>query len=158
MKIAMMGSGGVGGYYGARLQQAGEEVSFIARGAHAQAIRQRGLRVRSELGDALIQPARVFEKPAEIGPVDFVVLAVKLPDTEKAARDLAPLVGPQTAVVSLQNGVDKDDVLTQAVGREHVIGGVTHIGVVIGEPGVIVHTGKLARMTLGEMDGSRSER
>ncbi|HEX9578242.1 MAG TPA: 2-dehydropantoate 2-reductase [Myxococcales bacterium] len=158
MKIAMMGSGGVGGYYGARLAQAGHEVSFIARGAHAEAIRRNGLRVKSELGDAHLQHARVFESPAQAGKVDLVVLAVKLFDTEDAARAIGPMIGPATLAVSLQNGVDKDEVLSKAVGREHVIGGVTHIGVIIGEPGVIVHTGKLARVTLGELDGSRTPR
>jgi 2-dehydropantoate 2-reductase len=158
MKIAMMGSGGVGGYYGARLAQAGNEVSFIARGAHAQAMRSQGLRIQSELGDALIHPARVFENPAQVGPVDLVVLAVKLWDTEEAARAIGPMIGPSTMAVSLQNGVDKDEILSRAVGREHVLGGVTHIAAVVGEPGVIVHTGKLQRVTLGELDGSRTPR
>jgi 2-dehydropantoate 2-reductase len=155
MKIVMMGSGGVGGYYGARLQQAGHEVSFVARGAHAEAMRRSGLRIRSELGDAHV-PARVLADPAEAGPADLVVLAVKLWDTEAAARAVARV--PGAAAVSLQNGVDKDDVLAAAMGRERVLGGVTHIGAVIAEPGVIAHTGKLARVTLGELDGSRSPR
>jgi 2-dehydropantoate 2-reductase len=158
MKIAMMGSGGVGGYYGARLAQSGHEVSFIARGAHGEAMRKNGLRVKSELGDAHLPRPRVFEKPAQAGKADLVVLAVKLFDTEDAARAIGPMIGPSTLAVSLQNGVDKDEALVQSVGREHVIGGVTHIGVVVGEPGVIVHTGKLARVTLGELDGSRSPR
>jgi 2-dehydropantoate 2-reductase len=158
MKIAMMGSGGVGGYYGARLAQSGHEVSFIARGAQGEAMRKSGLRVKSELGDLHLQPVRVFENPAQVGQVDLVVLAVKLWDTEKTAASLGPMIGPQAAVVSLQNGVDKDEILSRAVGREHVIGGVTHIGVVIAEPGVIAHTGKLARVTLGELDGSQSKR
>jgi len=154
----MMGSGGVGGYYGGRLAQAGHEVSFIARGAHGEAMRKNGLRVKSELGDTHLQPVRVFENPAQVGQVDLVVLAVKLWDTEKAAAALGPMIGPTTTAVSLQNGVDKDEILSRAVGGEHVIGGVTHIGVVVAEPGVIAHTGKLARVTLGELDGSRSKR
>src|SRR5438270_1585010 len=158
MKIAMFGSGGVGGYYGARLAQSGQEVTFIARGAHGRLMREKGLRIKSEVGDALIQPVRVIEDPAQAGVQDLVVVGVKLWDTESAARSLAPMVGPQTAVVSLQNGVDKDDVLAAHLGREHVIGGVTHIAAVISEPGVIAHTGKLARVTIGELDGSGSDR
>jgi 2-dehydropantoate 2-reductase len=158
MKIVMMGSGGVGGYYGARLAQAGNEVTFVARGPHLQAIRRSGLRVKSELGDAHVQPARAVEDPAQAGPADAIVVSVKLWDLESAAQAIRPLVGAQTVVVSLQNGVDKDDVLARAVGKEHVIGGVTHIGAVIAEPGVIAHTGKLQRVTVGELDGRRSAR
>ncbi len=158
MKVLMMGSGGVGGYYGARLAQAGHEVVFVARGAHAEAIRRSGLRVKSELGDALVQPARVVEDPAQAGTADLVVVAVKLWDSETAARSLQPIVGAQTTALSLQNGVDKDEVLAKALGRAHVIGGVTHIGAVIAEPGVIVHTGKLQRITLGELDGQSRPR
>ncbi|HUJ24409.1 MAG TPA: 2-dehydropantoate 2-reductase [Myxococcales bacterium] len=158
MKIAMLGSGGVGGYYGARLAQAGNEVTFVARGKHAAAMREHGLRIRSEAGDAHLQPARVVENTADAGAQDLVVVAVKLWDSEAAAQSAKPMVGPQTTVVSLQNGVDKDDVLAAAVGRERVIGGVTHIGATIAEPGVIAHTGRLARVTIGELDGARSER
>ena len=155
MKIVMMGSGGVGGYYGARLQQAGHAVSFVARGAHAEAMRKSGLRIRSELGDASLR-VTVFDDPAQAGPSDLVVVAVKLWDTESAARAVARV--PGAAVVSLQNGVDKDDVLAAAVGRDRVLGGITHIGAVIAEPGLIAHTGKLQRVTLGELDGSKTPR
>ena len=155
MKIVMMGSGGVGGYYGARLQQAGHEVAFVARGAHAEAMRKNGLRIRSELGDAQLS-VRVLEDPAQAGPADLAVVAVKLWDTEAAARAVARV--PRAAVVSLQNGVDKDEVLAGALGRDRVLGGVTHIAAVIAEPGVIAQTGKLQRVTLGELDGSRTPR
>ena len=158
MKMVMMGSGGVGGYYGARLAQAGHEIVFVARGAHASAIRSGGLRVKSELGDVLVQPARVVEDPAQAGVADLIVVAVKLWDSEPAAAAIRPIVGAQTTVVSLQNGVDKDGVLAAAVGREHVIGGVTHIGAIIAEPGLIAHTGKLQKITLGELDGGSSPR
>ena len=158
MKIAMMGSGGVGGYYGGRLAQAGEEVTFIARGKHAEAMRAQGLRIQSEAGDALVRPVRVAEDPRQAGVQDLVVVAVKLWDLEAAAQALQPLVGADTAVVSLQNGVDKDDVLARAVGGGHVLGGVTHIFAVIASPGVIAHTGKLARITIGELGGGRSDR
>ena len=155
MKIVMMGSGGVGGYYGARLQQAGHEVTFVARGAHAEAMRRAGLRIRSELGDLQMR-VQVVEDPGQAGAADLAVVAVKLWDTEEAARGVARI--PSAAAVSLQNGVDKDDVLAAAVGRERVLGGITHIGAVIAEPGTIAHTGKLQRVTLGELDGSRSAR
>jgi 2-dehydropantoate 2-reductase len=158
MKILMMGSGGVGGYYGARFVQAGNEVTFVARGAHAHAIRGQGLRIRSELGDVHLHPARVVESPKAAGTPDLVVVAVKLWDSEAAARAIAPAVGPSTTVLSLQNGVDKDEVLARAVGAGRVIGGTTHIGVSIAEPGVIVHAGRLQRVTVGELDGSRSPR
>jgi 2-dehydropantoate 2-reductase len=158
MRLAMMGSGGVGGYFGARLAQAGQEVTFIARGAHAEAMRRQGLRVQSGSGDFQVQPVRVVEDPAQAGTVDAVILAVKLWDSETAARAIVPMVGPATTVVSLQNGIAKDELLARAVGREHVIGGVTHVAAVIAEPGVIRHTGTLQRVTLGELDGSTSAR
>jgi 2-dehydropantoate 2-reductase len=158
MRFVMMGSGGVGGYYGARLAQKGNEVVFVARGAHARAMREKGLSIQSETGNAVIRPAAVVEDPAQAGVPDVIVVAVKLWDSEPAARAIASIVGPKTAVVSLQNGVDKDEVLAKAVGRAHVIGGVTHIFAVIAEPGVIVQTGKLQRVTIGELDGGRSDR
>src|SRR3990172_11512676 len=101
----MMGAGGVGGYYGARLALAGHEVSFVARGAHAEAMKRSGLQVRSELGDVCLNPAAVVTDPQQVGPVDLVVLAVKLWDTEVAARAILPMIGAATSVVSLQNGV-----------------------------------------------------
>jgi 2-dehydropantoate 2-reductase len=155
MKIVMMGSGGVGGYYGARLQQAGHQITFVARGAHAEAMRRSGLRIRSELGDATLE-VRVVDEAAQAGAADLVVVAVKLWDTENAARAIARV--PGAAAVSLQNGVDKDEVLARALGHDRVLGGITHIGAVIAEPGVVAQTGKLARVTLGELDGSRTAR
>jgi 2-dehydropantoate 2-reductase len=154
MKVLIFGSGGVGGYYGARLQEAGHEVAFVARGAHAAAMRSKGLRVQSALGDIQLQ-AKVVEAPER---ADYVLVAVKLWDTEAAAKAIAGVVDAQTTVLSLQNGVDKDDVLADAVGKDRVIGGTTHIGTVIGEPGVIIHTGKMAKVTLGEVSGGTSER
>jgi 2-dehydropantoate 2-reductase len=159
MKFVMMGSGGVGGYYGARLQQAGHDVVFVARGAHAQAMREKGLTIRSaELGDARLAKAHVVEDPRQAGAPDVVVVAVKLWDSESAAQQIRPIVGAQTTAVSLQNGVDKDEILARAIGREHVIGGVTHIAAVIAEPGVIAHTGKLQKVTLGELEGKSTGR
>jgi 2-dehydropantoate 2-reductase len=158
MKIAIMGSGGVGGYYGARLAASGNEVHFVARGEHARAMRDRGLRIESGAGNLELSPVRVAEDPREIGSADLVVIAVKLWDTEAAARAIVPLVGPSTAVVSLQNGVEKDDLIASIVGRERLVGGVTWIIARITEPGVIAHVGTMHRVAIGELDGSESER
>jgi 2-dehydropantoate 2-reductase len=154
MKILIFGSGGVGGYYGARLQQAGHEVTFVARGAHAAAMRAKGLRIQSQLGDATLQ-VKVVEKPE---PAELIVVSVKLWDTEATAALLKPVVNAQTSVISLQNGVDKDEIFGAALGADRIVGGVTHIGATIAEPGVIAHTGKLARVTVGELKGGTSER
>ncbi len=158
MKIAIMGSGGVGGYFGARLAAAGEDVSFIARGPHLAAIRDKGLIVKSGAGDVTIKPAQATDDPGTIGPVDIVLFAVKLYDTENAGKMLAPLIGPETGVVDLQNGIDGEDELAAIVGREHVIGGVAYISVMIEEPGVIRHVGSGAKLTFGELDRRKSER
>jgi 2-dehydropantoate 2-reductase len=158
MRIAVMGSGGVGGYLGGRLATSGEDVIFIARGAHLAAIRAHGLRIGSALGDASAQPARASDDPASVGPVDLVIFAVKLYDTEAAAVATRPMVGPATGVVTFQNGVDSADVLLRALGREQVIGGVAQIASVIAEPGVIRHTGTMARFAVGELDGRASAR
>lgn len=157
-KIAVMGTGGVGGYFGARLAASGQDVHFIARGPHLAAIRANGLRVKSAAGDIIIKPAQATGDPADIGPVDIVLFAVKLYDTDSAGRMLAPLIGPETGVVDLQNGVDGEDELASIVGREHVVGGVAYISARIEEPGVILHVGKGAKLAFGELDGQRSSR
>ena len=157
-RFAIMGSGGVGGYFGGRLAQAGFDVSFIARGAHLAAIREQGLRINSSLGDAHIQPARATDNPADIGPVDYVLFATKLWDTESAGEACRPLIGPETAVISLQNGVEAEDQLSRILGAAHVMGGVSGISVVIAAPGVIDHAGKFATILFGEMDGSSTAR
>jgi 2-dehydropantoate 2-reductase len=158
MRIAVMGSGGVGGYVGARLAAAGQDVTFVARGTHLAAIREHGLALRSALGDVLIRPAQASDDPAAIGPVDLVIFAVKLYDTEAAAAATRPLIGPHTGVVTLQNGVDSTELLARVLGRDHVIGGVAQIAAVIDQPGVIRHTGTMASFVFGELDGARSER
>ena len=158
MRIAVMGSGGVGGYVGGRLAAAGQDVTFVARGAHLAAIREHGLALRSALGDVLIRPAQASDDPAAIGPVDLVIFAVKLYDTGAAAAATTPLLGPGTGVLTLQNGVDSTDLLGRVLGPAHVIGGVAHIAAVIEEPGVIRHTGTMASFAFGELDGTRSER
>lgn len=158
MKLAVMGTGGVGGCFGARFAAAGEDVAFIARGAHLAAIRERGLEVQSELGDVHIHPARASDDPREVGRVDFVLFCVKLWDVEAAGEAIRPMVGPETAVIALQNGVDAEERLARILGPGPVLGGVAHISGVIREPGVIRHTGKLAKLFFGELGGRESAR
>jgi len=153
MRIAIMGSGGVGGYYGARLAKAGHDVHFVARGAHAESMRMRGLLVRSDAGDLQLERVSVVEDPKEIGSADLVVIAVKLWDTDDAARAIVPLVGPDTTVISLQNGVEKDEVIAAIVGKEHLVGALTYIIARIVEPGVISQSGTLHRVIVGELGG-----
>lgn len=158
MRIAVMGSGGVGGYFGARFALAGFEVRFVARGAHLAAIRENGLRVESALGDMHVASPQVTDDPRAAGPADIVLLGVKLWDTESAARALAPLVGPATAVVSFQNGVQKDEVLSRVLGHKSVMGGACYVAATIASPGVIRHLGTMQKLVFGEHDGSRSAR
>jgi len=157
MKIAVVGAGGVGGYFGGRLAEAGADVAFLARGAHLEAMRTRGLRILSPKGDLHLPRVSAAGSPAEIGPVDVVLFAVKLYDTESALALLPPLLAPNTAVVPLQNGVDSVATLTRAIGREHTAGGTCYVSAVIAEPGVIKHTA-MDQLLFGEIDGSRSPR
>ncbi|UCH53258.1 MAG: 2-dehydropantoate 2-reductase [Pseudomonadota bacterium] len=158
MKILIFGSGGVGGYFGGRLAASGEDVTFLARGEHLQALRQDGLYIQSALGDLHLRSVQATDDPASVGPVDLILVGVKLWDTEAAAKAIAPIVGPNTAVVSFQNGVDAVDVFTRALGRERVMGGIAHIAAVIERSGVIRHNGTMQRLTFGELDGSKSAR
>lgn len=158
MRIAIMGAGGVGGYLAARLAAARQEVAVIARGAHLAAVQAQGLKLTSALGDVTVRPAAASDDPAEIGPVDLVAFAVKLYDTEAAAAATRPLIGPGTGVVTFQNGVDSTGVLIRTLGREHVLGGVAQIAAVIAEPGLIRHTGTMARFAFGELDRRPSPR
>ncbi len=147
MKIAMMGSGGVGGFFGGRLADAGYDVSFIARGAHLAALRERGLTIEN-----------APQGNIHVGKVDLVILSVKLWDTEAAAKAILPIVGPETGVVSLQNGVIKDDILRKVLGDRAVMGGVGYVATHIARPGVIHQVGTMQRIVLGEYDGRESER
>ena len=158
MKIAIIGAGGVGGYFGARLQQAGADVGFVARGAHLEALRREGLKVESPLGDIHLPRVHVTDNAADLGRADIVWLAVKLWDTEAAIRSMRSVVGPDTGIISFQNGVQKDDVLRQAFGDAAVMGGVGYIAANIDRPGVIKHTGTMQRLIFGEYDGRRSRR
>jgi 2-dehydropantoate 2-reductase len=158
LRFAVMGSGGVGGYFGARLAAAGYDVSFVARGPHLEALRARGLAVRSPLGDLQLATAQATDDTAGVGVVDVVLVAVKLYDVEAAARQCLPLVGPRTLVVSFLNGIDSEDVLASTIGRGHVAGGVARISANIAEPGVIDHHGRFASLEFGELEGGGSER
>lgn len=157
MRIAIIGAGGVGGYFGARLQAAGSDVAFVARGAHLAALRERGLRVESPKGDLHLARVEATDNPETVGVVDAVLLTVKMYDLDDASRRLAPLIGRHTAVITLQNGVEAVDIVAGHVGREHVAGGVAYIAAVIAEPGVIRHT-SLDSLIFGELDRRRSER
>jgi 2-dehydropantoate 2-reductase len=152
-----MGSGGVGGYFGARLVQGGADVTFIARGAHLAAMRANGLAVE---GPEPIRLPRVnaTDDPGTIGPVDIVLFSVKLWDIESAARSLLPIMTPQTGIISFQNGVQKDDTLRAVFGADAVMGGVAYMATTIGRPGVIAQPGTMQRMLFGEYDGRRSSR
>ncbi|ARS90888.1 2-dehydropantoate 2-reductase [Natrarchaeobaculum aegyptiacum] len=157
MKLAVFGAGGVGGYLGARLADAGHEVHLLARGDHLAALQTGGLRVESVAGDTTVDiPAT--DDPAAIGPCDVVLFCVKSYDTREAAADLEPLLDEHTAVVSLQNGVDNEQWLAEEIGRDHVVGGVAYIFSTISEPGVVAHTGGPARFVYGELDGQRTAR
>lgn len=159
MKIAMMGSGGVGGYFGARLAEGGADVTFIARGEHLAVMNKNGLKVDStELGDALLHPVQATDNPSDVGPMDYVIIAVKLWGTEEIAKAIKPMVGPNTTVVSLQNGVESDDIIANIIGREHLICGIAQIASSISEPGVIYHLGTMQRIVLGELGGGLSDR
>jgi 2-dehydropantoate 2-reductase len=150
MRIAAMGAGGVGGYFGARLQQAGHEVAFFARGKHLQAIRSQGLSVESPHGSARLQ-VKVFENPAEAGVADIVLFAVKLWDTESAAAQIKPIVGPHTVVIPFQNGVESIERLRKVLPERAVMGGSAYIATHIKSPGVIEHTGQMARIQFGSL-------
>ncbi len=149
MHIVFVGAGGVGGYFGARLIAAGARVSFVARGRHAQAIAEQGLRVTSPLGDLLVRPHTVAADPATLEPADIVVFAVKLPDAQAAAMSLKPLVRPGSVVLPLQNGVDVADLLGTALGPEAVALGAAYIATKIAAPGFIEHGEPFARLRFG---------
>jgi len=157
MKIAIMGSGGIGGYYGAMLQNGGADVTFIARGAQLEALARSGIVVEG-IQPVQLPKVQATDDPATIGPVDIVIFAVKLRDTESAARAILPVLKDGTGVISLQNGVQKDDMLAPIVGREHLLGGAAYIGVSIARPGAIRKAGTPERLAFGEFDNKVSKR
>ena len=158
VRIAIMGSGGVGGYFGARLARGGADVTFVARGAHLAAMREHGLTIESAHEPIHLPKVNATDDPKSIGPVDVVLFCVKLWDTESAARSLVPVMGPRSAIISLQNGVQKDDTLRAMFGNEAVMGGVGYMATTVARPGVIAQTGSLQRLIFGEYSGQRSAR
>jgi 2-dehydropantoate 2-reductase len=158
MRIAVIGAGGVGGAFGAALAKAGADVTFVARGAHLAAMQRNGLRVEGGRGETVISPVQATDDPATIGPVDFVMFCVKLWDVESAGARIRPLIGPATAVIPFQNGIDAAERLIPILGAPAVMGGVAQISATIVEPGVIRQTGTFMRLVFGELAGGRSER
>jgi 2-dehydropantoate 2-reductase len=153
MRIATMAAGAVGGYFGARLAAAGHDVFFIARGAHRDAMLKNGFKIESVHGDVHLPKPNVIDDPAKVGPVDVVLFAVKLWDTEKAAEETRPLLGPNTRVITLQNGVDSYERIAPIVGPERAIPGVTYVVAVIDRPGVIKQASKFQSIICGTHDG-----
>jgi 2-dehydropantoate 2-reductase len=153
MKIAAMAAGAVGAYFGGRMQAAGHDVAYIARRAHLEALRKDGLKIESVHGDLHLPKVNATDDPKQIGPVDIVLLAVKLWDTETAAELAKPLVGPNTRVITLQNGVDSYERVSGILGKEQTCPGTAYIAAVLGGPGVMRHTSKFATMRVGRMDG-----
>jgi 2-dehydropantoate 2-reductase len=158
MRIAVIGAGGVGGAFGAALAKGGADVTFLARGAHLKAMRENGLKVLGPRGDIHLQPTKATDDPAAIGAVDVVLFCVKLWDVETAGAAIKPLVGRNTAVIPLQNGIDASERLIPILGKDAVMGGVAQISATIAEPGVIRQTGTFMRLVFGELDGRPSAR
>ncbi len=158
MKIAIFGAGGVGGYYGGLLARHGQDVTFIARGEHLRAIRRDGLQVKSIHGDFNIQPALATDNPAEIGPVDLVLICTKTYSMEPVLKEIPQLVGESTAVISLQNGIDAAEQLGATVGTPRVLGGATWLSSAVESPGVIRQVSQFRRVVIGELDGTRTSR
>ena len=158
MRIAVIGTGGIGGPYGASLAKAGVDVTFVARGAHLAAMRENGLRIEGDRGETHIRPAQATDDIAGIRTVDVILFCVKLWDVEPAAEQLRAIIGPQTAVIPLQNGIDAAERLIRILGSEAVMGGMAFVTGTIVAPGVIRQTGSYQRMTFGELDGRISKR
>jgi 2-dehydropantoate 2-reductase len=158
MRIAVIGTGGIGGPYGAALAKAGADVTFVARGAHLAAMHENGLRIEGDRGETHIRSAQATDDIAGIGTVDFVLSCVKLWDVEEAAEQIRPIVGPHTAVIPLQNGIDAAERMIRILGDEPVMGGMAFVTGTIVAPGVVRQTGTYQQMTFGELDGRLSER
>jgi 2-dehydropantoate 2-reductase len=158
MRIAVIGAGGVGGGFGVALAKAGADVTFLARGAHLAAMKRTGLKVGGGRGDTHLVPTQATDNPAEIGKVDIVLFCVKLWDVDSAGAHIKPLIGANTAVIPLQNGIDAPERLVAILGPDAVMGGVAQISASITEPGVVHQVGTFMRMIFGELNGKRSRR
>jgi 2-dehydropantoate 2-reductase len=151
MRIAVIGAGGVGGYFGGRLAAAGNEVQFLARGRHLAAMREKGLRIESANGTFAVAHPNATDDPAQLQPAEVVLVTVKLWDLAQTGRDIAPIVGADTVVIPFQNGVEAVELLAEAIPRERIAGGVAYIAATIREPGLITTTGKMAKLRFGPM-------
>ena len=158
MRFAIFGVGAVGGYFGGRLAQAGEDVTFIARGDHLNVLRTKGLRLDSVKGDVILSPVAVLDDPAKVGPVDVVLLGIKTWQVPSAAKAIQPLIGRDTIVLPLQNGVEAATQLSEVLGDENICGGLAKIVCFLDSPGHIRHTGMDPYIGFGELDNRRSER
>ena len=158
MKILIMGTGGVGGYYGGLLAQHGQDVTFIARGTHLDAIQREGLIVKSVHGDFTVYPANATEDPVEAGEMDLILFCVKTYNTDEAARAIRPTIGSKTIIMSLQNGIDVAERIGNLVGMEHILGGVTWLSSAVEAPGVIRQVSQFRRIVFGELTGGLSKR
>ena len=158
MKILIMGTGGVGGYYGGLLAGQGNDVTFISRGAHLYAMRHEGLKVHSVHGDFTVSPVNATDDPLNVGPVDLILFCVKAYGTDEAAQAIRPAMGLHTVVLSLQNGIDAAERIGNVIGMEHVLGGATWLSSAVEAPGAIRQVSQFRRVVLGELDGTRSER
>jgi 2-dehydropantoate 2-reductase len=158
VRIAVVGVGGVGGYFGGRLAQAGADVIFIARGDNLAALREQGLRIESIIGDAFVAPVQATDDPAQAGPVDMVLVATKTWQLDEAIDLMRPLIGPETGVVPLLNGVEASDRLAAALGESHALNGICYIFVARVAPGVVRHSGIHPLIIFGERDNRRTAR
>jgi len=158
MRIAIMGTGGVGGYYGGLLAQRSHDITFIARGAHLKAILENGLQVKSVHGDFHIKPAQATDDPTQVGPVDYVIFCTKAYALDEAAQQTAPLVGSDTTVIPLLNGIDAAERIGAVIGMQHMLGGVTWISSAVEAPGIIKQVSQFRRVVMGELDGQVTSR
>lgn len=158
MRILVVGAGGVGGYFGGRLQEAGQDVVFAARGAHGAAMAEKGLRLLSPVGELHLPSITLLSRLDDAGLFDLALVCVKLKDTEEAARLAKPLLAAEGVAISLQNGVEAEDILGEVLGRDRVLAGIAYISAFVAEPGVIQHVGQRAKITFGEREGGESER
>jgi 2-dehydropantoate 2-reductase len=158
MRIAIMGTGGIGGYYGGLLAQSGQDVTFVARGQHLQAIREKGLQIKSVFDNLTVSPVQATDKPSTVGPVDLIIVATKTYSTDDAAQAIKPMVGLDTVVMSLQNGVEAAGRIGAIVGMEHMIGSTTWISAALEAPGIIGQYSQFRRIALGELSGVKTPR
>jgi len=158
VKIAVIGAGGMGGYYGGVLAQRNHEVTFIARGAHLRALQQDGLQVRSVFGDFMVKPARATDHPAGVGPVELMLFCTKSYDTDEAAELALPMIGAETSILSLQNGVDAAERIGRLAGMQHMLAGATWISSAVEGPGTIKQASDFRRVVIGELSGKITPR